>query len=428
MRIEVPTYTERFGAVRIYNVQRIFELDSGLSDTENGRDDDPALTIRRIPYDSLINIERRMAIVVPCKQERLKILEGVLAGIPHDCLTILVSNSSRSPIDRFRMEQEALSQFCRLVQRSAILIHQRDPGLGEAFRAGGLPEVLDEEGLVRNGKGEGMLAGMALAKLCGKDFVGFIDADNYVPGAVNEYVKDYAAGLHLAQSPYAMVRISWHSKPKVTRRRLFFERHGRTSEVTNHFLNGLVSHYSGFGTDIIKTGNAGEHAFSLQLGERLCFSTGYSVEPYQYINLLELFGGVRPSPYPEVMEQGVEVFQIETRNPHFHENKGSEHVGHMRADALNVIYHSFICPEPLKGPIRECLQKDGTADSLDHPRRSYPPLRGLRTQPFLETLEREASTFQQIRPVITIPVPTEPLIPAPEPLEKEEGEAGGQRS
>lgn len=422
MRIELPTYTERFGAVRIYNVLRILELDSGLSDGEGDRA--AALTVRRLPYDHLIDTERRMAIVVPCKQERLKVLEGVLAGIPHDCLTILVSNSSRTPIDRFRMEEEALSQFCRLVQRSAILIHQRDFGLGEAFRAGGFSQLLDEQGLVRHGKGEGMLVGMALAKLCGKEFVGFIDADNYVPGAVNEYVKDYAAGLHMAQSPYTMVRISWHSKPKVTRQRLFFERHGRTSEVTNHFLNSLVSHYSGFGTEVIKTGNAGEHAFSMQLGELLSFSTGYSVEPYQYINLLELFGGVRPSPYPEVMENGVEVFQIETRNPHFHENKGNEHVGHMRADALNVIYNSFICPEPLKEPIREYLQKEGTDGSLAEPRRTYPPLRELHLQPFLETLEREASTFQQMQPVISIPLPAEPLIHA---LESDE-DSGGERS
>jgi Mannosyl-3-phosphoglycerate synthase (osmo_MPGsynth) len=32
--------------------------------------------------------------------------------------------------------------------------------------------------------------------------------------------------------------------------------------------------------------------------------------------------------------------QIETRNPHFHDNKGEEHVQGMRMQALNVVYHS----------------------------------------------------------------------------------------
>lgn len=415
MQIEIPTYTERFGAVRIYNVLRIFELDSGLSNGTPPHESQLMRTIRRIPYDHLVDIEKRMAIVIPCKQERLKVLEGVLSGIPHDCLTILVSNSQRTPVDRFRMEEEALSQFCRIVQRRAILIHQRDPGLGEAFAAGGFSALLDKDGLVRHGKGEGMLVGLALARLCGKDFVGFIDADNYVPGAVNEYVKDFAAGLHMASTPYSMVRISWHSKPKITTTRLFFERQGRVSEVSNRFLNLLISHYSGFGTEVIKTGNAGEHAFTMQLGEMLRFASGYAVEPYQYIQMLELFGGVHPSPHPEVMDKGVEVYQIETRNPHFHENKGEEHVVSMRGNALQVIYDSSICPEPLRKDIKSYLRREGMEDELKKPRLIYPPIKDLKLDSFVDILGQKATTFQEIQSAVTIPVPAEPLIQAPDP-------------
>lgn len=409
MRIEIPTYTERFGAVRIYNVLRILELDSGINGTQE-HEPQPVQTIFRLPYDRLVDIEKRMAIVIPCKQERLKVLEGVLSGIPHDCLTILVSNSQRSPVDRFRMEKEALSQFCRIVQRRAMLIHQRDPGLGEAFAAGGFSSLLDKEGLVQHGKGEGMLVGLALAKLCGKDFVGFVDADNYVPGAVNEYVKDFAAGLYMATTPYSMVRISWHSKPKITSTRLFFERRGRTSEVTNRFLNLLVSHYSGFGTEVIKTGNAGEHAFTMALGEMLSFASGYAVEPYQYIQMLELFGGVHASPYPEVMDKGVEIYQIETRNPHFHENKGEEHVADMRGNALQVIHDSSICPKALREAIKGYVHHEGLDGQLEKPRRIYPPIKDLSLDSFVDVLGKKVTTFEQIQPPVTIRVPAEPLI------------------
>jgi mannosyl-3-phosphoglycerate synthase len=410
MQIEIPTYTERFGAVRIYNVLRLLELDSGLSDGDAQHDDVPVRTVRRIPYDVIDTVEKNMAIVVPCKNERLKVLEGVLAGIPHDCLTILVSNSPRTPVDRFRMEREALSQFCRIVRRKAILVHQRDPGLAKAFADGNFASLLDDADLVNHGKGEGMIVGMALAKLCGKEYVGFVDADNYVPGAVNEYVKDFAAGLYMSETPYSMVRISWRSKPKIAESRLFFERRGRASEVTNRFLNELVSHSSGFGTEVIRTGNAGEHAFSMKLGELLSFGSGYAVEPYQYIRMLELFGGVNPSPYPEVMEKGVEVFQIETCNPHFHEDKGSDHVEDMQVGALQTISDSPICPSPVRESVHRFLRERGRLGDLDTPLRTYPPLRELDTNAFLATLSREANTFREIQPALAVPVSTEPLL------------------
>jgi mannosyl-3-phosphoglycerate synthase len=198
MRIRLPHQTERFGAVRIHDVQDVLELDSGIG----GDDDSVAVRwqlVSHLPYEVLNAREKGMAIVVPCKGERLKVLEGVLAGIPHDCLIIIVSASDRDPVDRYRMEQEAVTEFCQVVQRDAVLIHQRDPGLGLAFVEAGMPEVVDDDGCVRPGKGEGMLVGVALARLAGRDAVGFVDAANYVPGAVREYVKCYAAGLHLGR-------------------------------------------------------------------------------------------------------------------------------------------------------------------------------------------------------------------------------------
>src|SRR6185436_3694829 len=122
--------------------------------------------------------------------------------------------------------------------------------------------------------------------------------------------------------------------------RLFFSRRGRTSEVTNRFLNRLIAEYSGFGTEVVATGNAGEHAVSLELGLRMRLAGGFAVEPFEYLDLFEQFGGVLDSPHPEVMASSVPVLQIETRNPHFHQNKGEDHVQGMRMQALNVLYHS----------------------------------------------------------------------------------------
>ena len=45
----------------------------------------------------------------------------------------------------------------------------------------------------------------------------------------------------------------------------------------------------------------------------------------------------------DVGQHGVEIFQVETRNPHFHENKGNEHIQGMLQESLNVINNSKIC-------------------------------------------------------------------------------------
>ncbi len=394
MRIEVPINSERLGAVHLFDTVDVYELDSGLeksvSEVDLGWHQ-----VRHVPFDEINEIERRMAIVVPCKDERLKLLKGVLSGIPHDCLVILVSNSAGVPVDRFEMEREALEAFCRLLDRSAIIVHQRDSGLGAAFVEAGMPELVDDEGRVRHGKGEGMMVGVALAKLTGRDIVGFIDADNYVPGAVHEYVKSYAAGFAVSPSPHTMVRISWSSKPKIQGGELFFNRWGRTSQVTNRFLNLLLSEITGFGTEIITTGNSGEHAICLDLALLMNFGSGFSVEPYEYLNLFELFGGLAESPHPEVMRQGVRVYQIETRNPHFHEDKGADHLQEMRLQALNALYQSPICGPRTQEEISAFLGGQGTSPADDATAvTSYPALANLDWNRFLERLA-SVPTFEQ---------------------------------
>lgn len=379
MRLADSFRSERFGAVRIHELQRVIELDSG------------------VPAGDLRAVESQMVIVVPCMNETRTVIEGVLSGIPHDCLIVLVSNSDRAPVDRYAIEVQTVEQFCRLAGRTAITVHQRDPGVAAAFKAAGMPELIDEEGLVRSGKGEAMLIGMALAALTGRRHVGYVDADNYVPGSVHEYCKVYAAGLHLADSPYAMVRISWHSKPKLRDGRLFFSRRGRSSQITNEWLNRFLAEYSGFGTEVIATGNAGEHAMTLELGLRLRMAGGFAVEPYEFLDLFEQFGGVLEGADPRVMAQSVPVLQIETRNPHFHDNKGEEHVQGMRMQALNVLYHSPVTLPAVRSAILEFMVGQGVlAEGEEPPReRVYPPVGTLDLELLHDALHAEAVSLRQ---------------------------------
>ncbi|HEX7032670.1 MAG TPA: mannosyl-3-phosphoglycerate synthase [Nitrososphaera sp.] len=393
MKLDVPRYTERFGAISLHGVQRVYELDSGFDD---GRS--MAETLVRIGNDQISEIERRMAIVIPIKGERLRLLEGVLAGVPHDCLVIIVSNSPRQPVDRYKLERDALQQFNKFVGRDAIIVHQRDPVISEALNQVGYASMLDPEGIVRNGKAEGMILGMLLAKMAGKEYVGFIDADNYVPGAVNEYVKIFASGIAMSKTNYTMVRVSWIYKPKMSETGLYFSKWGRVSELTNQHLNSLISYYTGFETEVMRTGNSGEHCMSLKLAELLTFSSGYSIEPYEIVNVLEEFGGILPTMHQDAMDKGVEIMQVETRNPHFHEEKGDEHLKEMMLASLGSIYHSRICPPKLREKILETLRGRGMMDRRQQQEPPAPvriaPFKDIDIRQFAKVLSK-ATTYAQ---------------------------------
>jgi hypothetical protein len=171
MKLDFPRYTERLGAVSIHAVQRIYELDSGKSKGFLSSHQ----TIKKFDYDEISNILHDMAIVVPVKEEKLKLLEGVLSGIPNECLVIIVSNSQRSPVDRFEMEAGTVRQLGRFMDKRLVIIHQRDPTLGDILKKLGYDSILASDGKVRNGKAhlndmlEAALAIMAGSRACPAD-------------------------------------------------------------------------------------------------------------------------------------------------------------------------------------------------------------------------------------------------------------------
>jgi mannosyl-3-phosphoglycerate synthase len=271
-----------------------------------------------------------------------------------------------------------------------VIVHQKDPVLAQAFKATGYKAILNKKGVIYDGKAEGMLIATMLARLAGKKYIGFVDADNYFPGAVEEYVREYAAGFSIAQSDYSMVRIAWHSKPKIVESKLFFRKWGRTTANTNKLLNQVMAHYTGFETEIIKTGNAGEHALTMDLAINLDYSSGYSIEPYHIVNILEKFGGIGESPLPEIMKERIEVYQVESRNPHLHEAGDESHIDEMSYLAMQVIYNSPICPDAIKKQIRKDAVRKGYIEArssdFDKPR-YFPALSHIDVERFMREVE-----------------------------------------
>lgn len=394
MRIEIPRYTERFGSVRINDVQKVLELDSGRT---AGQWLDKNIGVQKIEEDNIKAIEEKMAIVIPIRDEKLKLFEGVISGIPHECLIIVVSNSQRKQVDRFKMEKDTLKQLCHFTRHQALVIHQKDPILARALAEAGYADLLGEDGLARDGKAEGMVEAMLIAMMARKEFIGFIDADNYFPGAVWEYAKCYAIGFSMASSPYAMVRILWRYKPKVSAG-MYFKKWGRVSEVTNKYMNSLISTKLGFETNIIKTGNAGEHAMSLRLAEVLPYASGYAVQPQELVSILEGFGEVSPEGPQIAAKHGIDVFQIETLNPHLHEEKGLEHLKGMLLPGLGTIYHSPLCETEIKHIICDELLKQGAITSGEEPPKPHViiPPKKVNRQKFEAVMKEHLNSYSAL--------------------------------
>jgi len=179
---------------------------------------------------------------------------------------------------------------------------------------------------------------------------------------------------------------------------VYFKKWGRVSEITNGCMNSLISSKTGFETDIIKTGNAGEHAMSLKLAEILPYASGYAVEPQELVSIFEGFGGVSPMAQQTAAKHGIEVFQIETRNPHLHEEKGTPHLDDMLLSGLGTIYHSTLCEEETEQMIlNELLLRDviKTNEALPKPRLS-PPLKNINLTKFAKVIGKNMESYSAL--------------------------------
>ncbi len=385
MLIEMPRRTEIFGSVKIHELQRVLKLDSGGFENPRAKD---------ISFEEIKEVLKRLAIIIPVKDENIHLLDGVLRAIPFDCSIIVVSNSGRATQDIYKTEKDLITSIHDLTQQEILSIHQKDPELGFAFYEAGYDYLLGKDGLVRDGKSEGMIIGMLLAKSLGKDFIGFADADNYVPGSVREYVMDYASGFCMSESPYSIVRLHWRYKPKVVEDRLYFKKWGRVSETTNKYLNLLLSTNTGFETGVVITGNAGEHALTTKLVDIMNYSTGFSIEPYHFVYLFDEFGlKAKEIANLDVVSAGIEIFQIETLNPHIHEEKGEEHIKNMLFSSLSTIYHSKLCNDYVKSKVLEELKE--LLETWEKPGQNIvmPPIGGVDASKFTKLLEGNSETF-----------------------------------
>ena len=129
----------------------------------------------------------------------------------------------------------------------------------------------------------------------------------------------------------------------------------------------------------------------MPLAEILPLASGYAVESQELISLFENFGGILPTKESKAIEQGIDILQIETRNPHLHEERGNQHLNEILLSSMSTIYHSPLCDKEVKRAIlaelvNQGILRDGESPS---PVRINSPLNKVKVNKFVNAIRRD---------------------------------------
>lgn len=381
MYINYPARFEIFGAVKIYELVKIHSLFAYGFESKPG-------VLGLSGFRDLEDVAYSTVFVIPVRDEEPLSLEGVLKAIPCQSPVIIISNSSMHPLNMYKIEVDIAKIVYKTTGRTVLVVHQKDKVVAEKLRDV-LPEILDEESLVRNGKGEGILIGTVLADGLKARNVAFLDADNYVPSVALEYALIFYTVLGSSESKYRMARISWGHKAWSTAEDFYFRRFGRVSAVVNTVFNRVLSYKRRVETDIIKTSNSGEHAMSMEFAREIEYGSGFSVETQELISILEKCYVDLEKGHCPALPENIEIYQVESLSPHIHAEKGEAHVAGMILESLSTIYHSRLPDERGKKYILDTMRDMGFVEEpIQLPKYRYP---SISARDFLESVITESN-------------------------------------
>jgi mannosyl-3-phosphoglycerate synthase len=331
----------------------------------------------------------RTVFVISHKSEKVKTLREVLWYLPLNSPIIIVTNCPES-------EKEELTNELKLElthHQKIYLVHQKEETIARLFEMYGVSQILGKDGKVIDGKGEGMYIGTLCAYQLGYPrWIIFYDADNFVPSALLEYTlamsrlfmsapssalaleRDTTNEVILSVAKHLdadlhNVRICWSSKPELKNVRLDTRILGRCTRVVSPLINELLKGWFGMYGCEISSSNAGEQGMTIKTALSLHFSSGFSVETLQLIDLL--FQAYQR----KEGAGGVLLQQYLSKSPHFHEKKGDKHIKREIEESLGSFFHfKESLPDNVKHQLR--LVYDELRLGFVVPK-LYPPLQDL---------------------------------------------------
>jgi mannosyl-3-phosphoglycerate synthase len=269
---------------------------------------------------------REIAFVVCHKDESAKTLWTALWHLPADSSIVVVTNCAEAEFEHLKEQVHAhLPQHHNL-----LFVHQKDAAIADFFKAEGVSQILDENGKVRNGKGEGMYMGtLVSAALQHPRYVAFYDSDNHTPSTLLAYTLALSRLFSAHRKPALHnVRICWLSKPDMNTREgdVHQERLGRCTRVVSPLFDVLVQEWFGEGHRNIISSNAGEQAMTMSAAKSIRFSSGYSVESFHLMEMMFAAHNGKNS----------RVDQYVSQSPFFHTKKDNDHINRMIASSMGA--------------------------------------------------------------------------------------------
>lgn len=319
----------------------------------------------------------RTAFVIAHKNERVETLLGVIWYLPINSPILIVTNCPEA-----KMQELACALMQQLQHRQSYLIHQKDPALAHFFAERGVQAILGSDGKVVSGKGEGMYIGAALARLLGYPrWIIFYDADNFVPNALMEYtlamsrlfMEEHMTRSH-ADEKFHNVRICWSATPTLTSDAVTPDATEHYTEIVSSMMTKLLATWFGIQDRTIISAQAGEQGFATHTLQALRFSSGYSIETFQ---LLDLISKALPSA-TQSLPVHVLLQQYQAQSPRFHEQRDDAHTLRLISESLSS-FHCF--PELLTADLEQQLQRTQQKWLLECcPPAVYPALRELQLE------------------------------------------------
>jgi len=338
--------------------------------------------------DNLNYFLSHTAFVISHKSESIETLLGVLWYLPVNSPIIIVTNSPER-----NKEDIARDLRAHLVHHKKMyLVHQKDETIARLFKECGIYSILGSDGRVVDGKGEGMYIGTLCAYQLGyPQWIIFYDADNFVPSALLEYtlamsrlfmsatskVRSSIYNIQIvdgraereASSCLHNVRICWSSKPELGSETLDAKRPGRCTRIVSPLFSDLLKAWFGIRNHAISSSNSGEQGMTIKTALALRFSSGFSIETFQLLDLL--FNATKRKD----QVRSVVIQEYLSQSPHFHEKKGDEHIKKMIAESLGSFFlFERILPGGVKRQLRMVYNDLGL--ELVYPV-VYPPLQDL---------------------------------------------------
>jgi len=330
----------------------------------------------------------RTAFVISHKSESIETLLRVLWYLPVNSTIIIVTNCPEMERDEIARELKR-----HLVHhKRTYLVHQKDEAIAQVFKECGVYHILDVNGKVIDGKGEGMYIGALCAYQLGyPQWIIFYDADNFVPSALLEYTLAMSRLFMSAPFPTLCcecdtfivqrqteseaapelhnVRICWSSKPALDSEDWDARIVGRCTRVVSPLFNSLLEEWFGIHNHAICSSNAGEQGMTIKTAITLRFSSGFSVETFQLLDLLVNATGRRDIAERIILQQYL------SKSPHFHEKKGDEHIKRMIEESLGGFFHfEAFLPDTVKWQLQEIYDEQRL--KLVYPL-VYPPIKDL---------------------------------------------------